>query len=108
MCMGGGGSSAPQKVHDPNDTRYWSPSRRIQDLMARSDSSVAGGVGEKLYKQEKAREDYKANPFLIVLNHGRTMDRGGAYTGTAIRKPAPTEPEVQFRGQGLGIQTPTV
>lgn len=102
MCMGGGGSSAPQKVHDPNDTRYWSPSRRIQDLMARSDSSVAGGVGEKLYAQEKAREDYKANPFIIAMNQGRVSGQ------TRIARPAPTEPEVQFRGQGLGIQTPTV
>lgn len=102
MCMGGGGMSAPQKVNDPNDTRYWSPSRRIQDLMARSDSSVAGGVGEKLFAQEKAREDYKANPFIVSMNGNRV--------GTQLRlpRPAPTEPEVQFRGAGLGIQTPTV
>lgn len=95
MCMSGGGASAPQKVHDPNDTRYWSPSRRIQDLIARSDSSVAGGVGEKLLAQERSREDYKANPFIISQNFRR------------VARPAPTEPEVEFRGQGLGIQTPT-
>ena len=106
MCSGGGGASAPQKVHDPNDTRYWSPSRRIQDLMARSDSSVAGGVGEKLYAQEKAREDYKkANPFILALNQDRVAGRPMPFR---IARPAPTKPEVEFRGQGLGIQTPTV
>ena len=100
MCMGGGGMKAAPKQNDPNDTRFWSPSRRIQDLMARSDSSVAGGVGEKLYAQEKAREDYKANPFIVSLNQGRVASR--------VPRVAPTEPEVEFRGQGLGIQTPTV
>ena len=112
MCMGGGGGGgSPPPTPDPKDSRYWSPSRRIQDLMDRSDSSVSNRVGLKLKAHELRREDYKANPFLLVANNQRSQSDGRGDNRHSpfaqIRRPYEDfGPEVTFRGEGLGVTTP--
>jgi len=110
MCMGGGGGGgSPPPTPDPKDSRYWSPSRRIQDLMDRSDASVSNRVGLKLKAHELRREEYKANPFLLVANGQRAQSDGRGGGVPFGRVPRPYEdfgPEVAFRGDGLGVTTP--
>ena len=79
--------------------------------MDRSDSSVSNRVGLKLKAHELRREEYKANPFLLVANNQRAQtDERGYESGRGfMRIPRPYEdfgPEVSFRGEGLGVTTP--